>query len=113
MSQVQAGRCNNFLVISEEFDIVLVAQKSLIPRLQLGSSKITHFARQGQVSGRAKVRAGAGRRAMARARSGQMQLPGSRPSASLLASSLGACPPRPCLGRAYLVRASSLGPMAW
>ena len=124
-SQMQAGRCNNCLIRSGEFDIFIVAQKSLIPRVQLGGSKVAHFARQGQGQGRARCRcrcrakancrAGPGRTAMARARSGpgQRQLQGSLPSASLLGPSLRACPPRPCLGSAYLVGASSLGPMAW
>jgi hypothetical protein len=32
-SQMQAGRCNNCLIRSGEFDIFIVAQKSLIPRV--------------------------------------------------------------------------------
>jgi hypothetical protein len=82
-SQMQAGRCNNCLIRSGKFGISMAVQKSLIPRVQFWvTSKVAHAARQSQmqVSGRAKVRAGPGRRAMARARSGQMQLPGSRPS---------------------------------
>lgn len=62
-SQMQAGRCNNFLIRSGRFGISMAVQKSLIPRVQFWvTSKVAHSARQGQVQagpgqGQARCRA--------------------------------------------------------
>jgi hypothetical protein len=120
-NQLQSWRCNSCLIRSGKFGIFIVAQKSLIPRVKLSSSnwQLELAARKlpmplGVRSGPGPgAGAGAGAGVGSSQGQGGGRVQGGRPSASMLGPSLGACPPRPCLGSASLIRASSLGPMAW
>ena len=79
----------------------LRAQKTLIPRVKLGSSN-------GQLENcpcRSKVGSGPG--------PGPGPAAGQLPQHLLTCAVFGCLSPRPCLGSASLLRASSLGPLAW